>query len=525
MRRMCLGVVLVLVAAACASAPIKPDAQRELGRADQLIAKGCYDCLIEARGIYEHAAVAKARPLVVSRLFESDVLIALREREIGTPETGTLASARALVPELPSTYDAASYLAMADAIPPDAMAMSRIDANAFTRAHGAGSKVTAWIASLDAGVATQPFRQYLAIALDCAYQSYSRNIVLPGLPVGQVSVSGGRGGPTQRAPMPEGAVPLVRYRYASCGFGGEQVLNDLLDAQPAFVEAGIPLARLEAGKTTHAATTHRRQLLEAAYAKFPKSAAVTYLLGALFQAMGDCRAALRYYGEALAQSSSHEDALLGQTICQGHLGQSDDAIATATHMLDLKTYNMADALYWRAWNWYRKNDLPKARESSDLAKTMKFDSAIMTLAGVIEHDQDDLNLAETDLKFALQSDKEACMAQWYLGLVALKRQAWLPTADNFALAMRCYERAVVEDQKLRASMEASDVDPDFKNAQLAGFDAAIKEEASQQSAAAYNAAVNYLRAEQPDKALEYADLAAKDPDRREKADALKKIIK
>jgi tetratricopeptide (TPR) repeat protein len=317
----------------------------------------------------------------------------------------------------------------------------------------------------------------------------------------------------------------VRYRYAACGSGGQQVLTDLLESQPAFVEAGVPLARLEAGKVTYAATQRRRQLLEAAYAKFPMSPAVTYPLAALFQRIGDCRTALRYYGETIARVSSHEDALLGQTMCLGYLGRHDEAIASATTMIELKTYNMGDALYWRGWNWYQKKDLPKARESSDLAKSIMFDVRIMTLAGVIEHDQDDLTQAERDLNFALQADKEACMAQWYLGLVALKRQTWIPAADNFVLAMSCYERSVVEDRRLKTEMEAADVDPDFKKMQLAGFDAAIKEDSSQQSAAAYNAAVNFLRGEKPDKALEYAELAAKDPDRRDKAEALKKIIK
>jgi tetratricopeptide (TPR) repeat protein len=508
--------------------PVKPDVQGELDRADALVARGCYDCLTEARGIYEHAAVAKARPLVISRLFETEILIALREKELAIPESRALADARGLAPELPPAYDAARYLAIADAMSGDSVGVSRSDQAAFIRAHGAEfATYNAWIAALDAGAASLPFRQYLAVSLDCGYLNRTRSTLPPGvklsaLPPNVVAIARSD---TTRPPLPAGAPPIVAYRYASCGFGGEATLTSLLDAQPAFVEAGLPLARLMAAQTTYAATTKRRALLEAAYAKFPQSPSATCQMGALFQQIGDCRAALRYYGETLAHVPAHEDALLGQTICLGYLQRHDDAIVSATRMIDLKTYNFDQGYYWRAWNWYQKKDLVKARESSDLAKSMKFDTRVMTLAGVIEHDQDDLDVAEKDLHFALQTDHDACMAQWYLGLVALKRQTWLKTADEFAAAMTCYERAVRQDRELRASMEQSDVDPDFKRAQLAGFDAAIKEDGSQQSAAAYNAAVNYLRADKPDKALEYADLAARDPDRRDKAEALKKLIK
>ncbi len=44
--------------------------------------QGCYDCLLEARATYARVGVGKARPLVIARLFETDLLITLREKEL-----------------------------------------------------------------------------------------------------------------------------------------------------------------------------------------------------------------------------------------------------------------------------------------------------------------------------------------------------------------------------------------------------------------------------------------------------------
>jgi hypothetical protein len=50
-----------------------------LALADARIREGCYDCLLEARDIYQRVAVGKARPIVLAHLFEAEVLIYARE--------------------------------------------------------------------------------------------------------------------------------------------------------------------------------------------------------------------------------------------------------------------------------------------------------------------------------------------------------------------------------------------------------------------------------------------------------------
>jgi hypothetical protein len=62
-------ITLLALALGCVSVPIKKEDLTALARADALVLDGCYDCLLEARGVYERVGVGKARPLVITRLF------------------------------------------------------------------------------------------------------------------------------------------------------------------------------------------------------------------------------------------------------------------------------------------------------------------------------------------------------------------------------------------------------------------------------------------------------------------------
>jgi hypothetical protein len=78
--------------------------------------------------------------------------------------------------------------------------------------------------------------------------------------------------------------------------------------------------------------------------------------------------------------------------------------------------------------------------------------------------------------------------------------------------MGCYERAAAFTEASLRAMEANtDVDPDFKANQIAGFEAALKEDRSQQYASAFNAANHSARGGNVAKAKALLDVAAKDP--------------
>jgi len=69
-----------------------------------------------------------------------------------------------------------------------------------------------------------------------------------------------------------------------------------------------------------------------------------------------------------------------------------------------------------------------------------------------------------------------------------------------------------------------DVTEEFRARQIAGFDAAIKEDSVQKSAADLNAAINYGRAGDLPSATVYMKRAAVDPQRRLAVEDLRQVL-
>jgi tetratricopeptide (TPR) repeat protein len=514
MRTVPLVAVLVCTAA-CASAPIKKPDQAALDQADALVRQGCYDCLQDARATYARVAVGKARPLVIGRLFEVELLLTLREKELAMDSKAALDRARSLAGELPAALEPQRYIAIVEAVPPDDMGTPRSEDSAFRRAQSAFvPKINGEIAWLETAAFGLPFRQYLSHAIDCMYLTRGRG-------QGQLPRAAVR-----RDILPD-TPPLVAYRIGICDVPKGEMLEKVRAAEPRFVETAFFLARLEVSAAAKNGKGRPREPLTEAYGKFPRSPSVTYLFGHYNQWAGDCSEALRFYNETLAQKPVHENALLGRTVCLSYLKRTDEAIASATHMIAVKPFNIDEAYYWRAWNHHLLKDLPPARRDIDLAKARASNVRIHTLAGVIEHDQDDLDPAERDLIDAKrgQDGERNCTARWYLGLVEMKRTNWTKSGGHFEDAMRCYEQAIVENEASIAALETNpDLDPAFRTKQIANFRVQIDSDRSQQYAAAFNAANHFARGGQIPKARVLIEVAAKDPGLADRIAALRKMI-
>jgi tetratricopeptide (TPR) repeat protein len=509
--------LVLLVSAGCASAPIKKADQISLAAADARVLEGCYTCLLEARDVFVRIGVGKARPLVIARLFEVQVLIGLRERELALDSREAFGKARALIAELPPLYSGAQYLEMAEMVPPDFSGTPRTEQSAFQR----NAPTPAHLAELKQGLATgpgsTPFRAYIAASLDCVAVSPIRGGARSSAP------------PELQAPPPAPVAaqpdpPLVKYRRAVCPILRSPALQEVLTATPSFVEAGLFLARQPTLNITATYVKNMRTWLMTAFATFPRSPSVTYGLGALSQTVGDCKTAIRFYEDTIAIKDAHEDAALQRVICLSHLGQFVPAIEAATRIIDRGYYNLPDAYYWRAWNRHRRVELPEARADVDRALGLLFNSRVLTLAGMIKYDQDDLPPAEAHLKEAVRIDDGQCVAHWYLGLVTFKKATWPDAATRFGKSAACYENSANDNVKRLEAMRASDLDPDFKATQIAGFEAVIKEDRDQQWGAILNAANAYSRADQIETALKWLERIPADAVLRPKADELKKLI-
>jgi tetratricopeptide (TPR) repeat protein len=518
MRPVWVGCLLLV--AGCASAPIRPQDQVRLAAAEALTREGCYDCLIEARDTYAELAVGRARPLVVQRLFEVELLIALREKELAMDSAGAEARAAGLADELAPMLDARRVLALADLVPPEAGGTPRRVLAERSRARARGGLVreleseVAWLASAPLG---EPARQYLQLSVMCRYPR-----------TGRFGTDGRQMADSLILPA-TAAPPLLRYRAATCGGIRATAIAALLLDAPRFVEANYFVARMSVGNVQqHGVVATVREPLEAAYARFPASPAVTYLGGQFNQLIGDCKAGLRFFDETLALQPVHENGMLGRTVCLTFLKQSQEAIRAATRMIDIRTDNVVDAYYWRAWNQWSLKALTEARADIEAAKALGVNGDIFTLAGQIEYDQDDLDPAEKDLQTALSlSDgKQNCTAAWYLALVRMKTEQWRETAEGFERATSCYDARVQENEARLFAVRANpNFDPDFKQRQITGFEAAIKDDRGQYHAAAFNAANNFVRAGEIPRARPLLEIAAREPSLADLVRQLREYIK
>jgi hypothetical protein len=172
--------------------------------------------------------------------------------------------------------------------------------------------------------------------------------------------------------------------------------------------------------------------------------------------------------------------------------------------------------------------LDRARQDINAAKDRGFRSEVYRLAGMIEHDQDDLDPAERDLQSVLHSSGGGndCVAHWYLGLVYIKKTQWLDSGAAFLGAHTCYQGQVAVDTISLNQMRArTGLDPAFQASQIAGFEAAVAEDRSQFYAAAFNAATQYAHGGDVPKARPLLETASEDPALADRVKALRDIIK
>ncbi|HVT46931.1 MAG TPA: hypothetical protein VHD57_04010 [Vicinamibacterales bacterium] len=469
------------LAAACASVPIKPADQQDLARADALVRQGCYDCLREANDVYTRVAVGKARRLVALRLFETNLLLALREKEIGLDPAASMAHARAATDALPPVMDPDRYLADVEAVPDRSEGMPHADQAAFTRAHRDFSRsVDAEIAWIAAGPLTPVVATYLELSLDCTYRSRA------GMTGDQSALE---------TSISADAAPLLQYRVATCTKTDGDALARVRASVPAFVETSYFLGEVAVARLPLGGGSTARTLVDEVLTHFADSPAVAYLAGAFQQTVGNCAAALTEYDAVLAARPQHEDAWLGRTICLTYLNRTSEAIAAATRMIDLQLDNRRDAYYWRATNHRANHALDLARADIEAARKMGASLTVLTLAGIIEHDQDDLDTAERDLETAAgRSSGSLCVVSWYLGSVRAKRDRWREAGQNFEDASGCYGREAAARAVVVVRLEADDtLDAEYRRTQSASLRSQIATDRSQEAVAAFNAA-NFLSA-------------------------------
>ena len=499
----CVG----LASAGCASARIRKENTLALAAADAKVLEGCYDCLQDARRTFERLAAGKrsnSSPATVARLFETDVLIALREKELGLDSRGAMERAQALAPRVPATFEAGRVIALADHALPDGNAYPLKATAALLRSNKPfADKLDAELAWIEQAPLTPAVRKYIALAVDCSYPDRYKE----------------RGDTTnpleRRREVPINAPPLVAYRAANCANADTLGLKRVLAAVPQFDEAAYALGNVVVWFAGETGGDDARKYYASAYGRFPRAAGITFMSGWLNLNAGDCREAIRYFDETVAMQPEHDRAILQTAICQSTLHEDSAAIATATRFIALDTPDIAQGYYWRAIGRLRRRELEMARSDVELAKARSRAAEVLTAAGIIEFEQADFTIAETDLRGARAAPKgnENCNAGFYLGSVLTKREAWAEAAASYDSAMVCYDdKANVIAAKIEQVRQSRRGSPEFRAKRIASLESDLADRRKRNQTSAFNAASMNARLGNFARAAELLQVAAQSPD-------------
>jgi tetratricopeptide (TPR) repeat protein len=503
-----VGFSIQLVAACAPRIAMQAPSQLVAADADAALLRGCYDCLIDARAIYRKVPVggrAASAAAVAAWVFETDLLIALREKEIGLPASGTLTEARRIAMELPRELEAGRYIELVEAIPGFELSASRSEVRALSATHAPGPTATAdaraWLLR---GKLRKPVRDYLRIALDCIDPIVDSN---PSGAAHDTGLSPSSTGATQ----PEASL-LLRYRAAICKLDAIPELEAVRAREPRFVEASLFIARAEIAQLPFDGPGQAKVHLDDVLARFPASPAVTYLAATYHQLVGDYAEALRLHERTLDLRPDHAPALLGRVISLSNLGRTRDAIDGATRLIARGEAYRADAYYWRARGLRALGQLDDARRDVSVAKELSVNDDVLLLAGMIEYEQGDLDVAQADLAIVINAEGRACEAHWYLGLVERQRKRWSSAQHALEDAMTCYrQRARTTADQLQSLQARSDLEPTYRDRAAASLEAAVAADTRQQYLAALAAAGTAAAGHDFAGARSLLDLAAEDP--------------
>ena len=417
-RAFILALLLLATGCAARTPPAAPGGRpfvELVDTADGLIRRGCYRCLEQA---YEQAQDRGAH----AQAFEAAALLVLRSKELGLPSDTWLERARALAG---ADASLSPYLDMVDVIPPDRLSESRDALFDIRRRNRARDSLAIWRERLRDGAGSDAFRTYLDVSLICAFGTLKET---PESFTGSVA--------------PVAVTPLFQYALGACDATHRARLSALRASEPDFVDADYPLGRyaLEDPLNPDAEESLRR--FESAFRAFPRSPAITTRIGNVYRLWEDWQSALAAYDAALGVAPHHPEATIGRTISLSHLERSEEAIETATRLIDEGQWLLGEGYYWRSWNYLRLNRYQLARADADRARTLMSNAAVLVLSGVIEWRLGRLESAEKDFEGALAIDLGECEAAFDLGVVR-DQIGKLPAAlAAFKQAGQCYDLSI-----------------------------------------------------------------------------------
>jgi len=509
MRLRALALVLLFAGCAAKTAP-PPNFTAESAKADALRNEGCYTCLKEALSIYEKQLTQKAPlPDAAAKAFDAALLIAIREKDLGIPAEESMTRARRLViPSRAVVLDAAELIVgETSGLDPEQRAL------VTGRNRPALGMDNPRRRALDALPPVDVTAKYVALTIDCEQQKLIESVDLKAL----TAVYAG--------------VQLMQFRLATCGRPAGPDVSQLRASDARWTDTLYWEGRRELVASLGQAIDFSKALgfFGQGREAFPPSLTLAMAWSNVNLSGEEFAAALSGFDEVLAKYPTHRDALNGRMQSLSYLQRHDEAIATATRMLELGTWHLSDANYWRAWNRYQIKQYDDAWVDVENAAKGLSNARVHMLAGLIAYARKELPTAVERFDRAFAVDASACDAVWMSGLVSIDQNELAIAAPKFARGMTCFTSSAAalradlqryEDTLARRGTPANARDQ--RQMDRLRRDADNAEEKSAQSA--FNGAQCYARTGNQALALNLVDVAMGHPAMKEKATALRAAI-
>ena len=496
MNRRLAWFVLVCAASACApkrTPPVDPSiaARATLAEADALVRAGCFDCLTDALKRYESV---RSSPLVGAEATAGGVraagLLALRERELGTTDSGYLEKARALAaPDESLRRDVAPLL---DVISVMLWRAGAGRSGAFDQPLTIYQNRVQRAEVLRSLAARDELSGYVYLSYACETTSSRADMAELVAPIDAI--------------RPMSDLPLFAFRRATCLGVDADAIEALSAREPRFAELSFFRGLIaSAGRQLDAADASYHE----AYAWRAEWPAVTLLLANLALTSEEFATALEFYDATLALAPSFPDALLGRLRALSYLARHEEALAVADELLSLRRYP-GDAYYWRAANELELNRLDAAWTDIEAADKAMINSDVPKLAGLIEFRRRELEVAQQKLETARQRNPSDCEAGYYLQLVLGDLARWTALVDVAAGTAGCLDEAEAYARQDIERIESSSLSEARKTRQIARRQQQIASAVRMRATCWFNAAVANFNLSKADEARRYAEKVSGD---------------
>lgn len=490
--------LLIVVCAAAACTPKRPApqdpsiaARATLAEADALVRAGCFDCLTRALQHYESVrAVAAVGAVATAGAVRTAGLLALRERELGTTDSGYLEKAGELA-------------AGDDSLRRDVTPLLDVIGSMLWRAgagHGGApdqpltiyQNRTARLDMLRPLAGRDELSAYVWLAYACETSSGRTEMSDLVAPVDAVrSMSD---------------LPLLAFRQAICLGVDAAAVDRLYAREPRFAELAYFRGLIASAQRDLDGADARYREAYAWRAHWP---AATLLIANVAMTGEEFPAALEFYEKTLALAPSFPDALLGKLRASYYLARYEDALAVADELLALHRYP-GDAYYWRAASELQMNRLAEAWGDVEAADKAMVNSDVPKLAGMIELRRHEPETARQKLETARQRNPSDCEAGYYLQLALADLARWSALVDVAVGAAGCLDDAEAAARRDMERILAS-TSPDARKArQLTRRQQQIAAAVRMRATCWFNTAVANFNLSKPDEARRYAEMVADD---------------